>query len=209
MNIDEEILIEDKYGRGRNINDLLRISSDENYEKIQNSDFLEKYQNDSKSLSFANTETPLKKEKKIHSIEDKVSNQKKISYIFGIVLSVLLITLFNVIIILIKGDIRNTVLGAFRIPVEVLIFLILSLYIVRGKKQIPKISGIICSISGFFSGVFISFFKVFYFRELWTIFNTITESLFLLLLGLVLGLVFGGLFYSVNTSLKQKYGSVK
>ena len=207
MNIDEEILIEDKYGRGRNIDDLLRIADDANYTEPQKSDTISIEKNDEKSVLF--DDMKILKEKKIDNTKDQTIKQRKINHTFGIVLSSLFITLFSTVIILIKGDIRNTFLGVFRIPFEILIFLILSLHVVRRKKQIPKISGIICATTGFFSGLSISLFKMFYFKELWTIFNTITESLFLLLLGLIFGLVFGGLFYSVNLSLEQKYARNK
>ncbi|MDD4290331.1 MAG: hypothetical protein PHH83_03610, partial [Patescibacteria group bacterium] len=197
---------------GRNIDDLLHIADDTNYTKHQKSNIVPVENNDKKSTLFKDVK--ILNDTKIYNVTDQTKKdqtvkQKKINYTFSIVLSSLFITLFSVVIILIKGDIRNTILGVFRIPFEILIFLILSLYIIRRKRQIPKISGIVCAKTGFCSGIFISFFKFFYFRSLWTIFNIITESLFLLLLGLIFGLVFGGLFYSVNSSIKQKYARNK
>lgn len=207
MNLDDEIFIEDRYGKNRNINDLLDIDDLEVKENNQTQNFLINQEKASDPITFDDLKIPTTEEK-VYIVES-TNKFRGFRYIVSIVLSVASISLFSIIIILLKGDIRNTIWGALRIPLEVIVFMILSLYIIRSKKQIPKVSGMVCALVGLFAGIFISIFKIFYHKELWTIFNTISESIFLLLMGFILGLVFGGLFYSADISLKYKYGSLK
>lgn len=224
MNFDDDIIIEDKYGSDRNINELLDID-DVNLEKqIQKDSFNFLLKNDIQNNKKIIEDEPVvnkdvklyedfKLEKISNNVDSKKYNQninseKNIKFIKlnikSSIFASIFITLFSVIIILLNGDIRKTIWGAFRFPFEVIVFLVLSFYIVKFKKQVPKIAGVNCAVAGFFSGIFISIFKVFYHMEMWTVFNVATESMLLISVGLISGLIFGALLYSTEDSLKNK-----
>lgn len=221
MNFDDDIIIEDKYGTDRNINELLDIDDVDLEKQLQKDSFnfllKNETQNDKKIIddeSFVDKNIKLYKDFKLEkniSDEKQYQKPKNLKNIKALKLNIkssifasIFITFFSVIIILLNGDIRTTIWGAFRFPFEVIVFLVLSVYIVRLRKQVPKIAGINCAVAGFFSGIFISGFKIFYHMEMWTFFNIATESAFLTFVGLIFGLIFGALLYSVEDSLKNK-----
>lgn len=95
-----------------------------------------------------------------------------------------------------------------RLPIEISIFIILSYIIVQKRKQIPKIAGITCAMAGFISGAIISSIELFVYRDMWTIFNLASTTIFLALMGIITGLIFGAVFYQDDMilSINKKYG---
>ncbi len=229
MNFDEDIIIEDQYGTDRNINDLLDID-DVNLEHENQKDFSNFLLKDKTREVNSGIDTRSIEDKNVRQYKDfKLPREAKDELLEGVIddssaglilkqdknfvfkwylkssiISVIFIVLFNVLTILITKDSETSFLSRVRAPYEVIIFLILSIYIIKFKKQTPKISAVSCALVGFLSGVLVSFFRLFYHMKLWTMFNIASESVFLLLEGLVLGFIFGAIFYGVDESLKNK-----
>ena len=218
---EDDIIIEDKYGSGRNINDLIDID----HPNFKNVEILEK----------SNISNEINKEEKENSIQDnffksedkiivndildssgelKIEAKKEIFpiskkqfsfkwYLKNSTLGIFFIVVFNILVILLKNNSNMGFISSMRIPLEILVFFGISFFIIKIKKQFPKISGLTCAYTGLFSGIFISLFEMFYNLKLWTIFNLVTEAIFLSLEGFFAGLIFGALLYSVDESLKN------
>jgi len=81
---------------------------------------------------------------------------------------------------------------------EILIFILTAYWIVKKKKQLPRIAGIAGVMIGFSTGVIMAVIKLFWYREMWNIFYLSAESLFLAFIGLGTCLLAGALFYQEN-----------
>ena len=119
---------------------------------------------------------------------------------------IIIIVLFNILIVF-RGYFANSTFAIadftarilwidfLKWPIEILVFLFVSYFIVRKENQLPKIAGISCAIIGLASGVLIALFKLFWYREMWNIFYLSNESIFLAFIGFIIGLLSASLFY--------------
>ncbi|MCD4705056.1 hypothetical protein K8R66_03190 [bacterium] len=105
---------------------------------------------------------------------------------------VLFLVLFNIIII----TTNNYLLSLLKMPIEILVFIILSYFVINKKHKSPKITGISVAFVGFEAGILIAIFKFFWHRELWNVFNFSVEAIFLTLIALVTGVIAGKIFYN-------------
>lgn len=86
----------------------------------------------------------------------------------------------------------------WKMPFEIFVFLLLSIYISGKKKQLPRISGLACAFAGFEAGVIIAIMQLFFYRDMWNIFNLSLEGIFLGVNGAVVGLVVSAIFFEVK-----------
>ncbi|MDD3284336.1 MAG: hypothetical protein PHZ07_01955 [Patescibacteria group bacterium] len=121
-------------------------------------------------------------------------------------LPVFFISLFNFLLLLIdhyvvlgnKFATNFVSLYLWKMPFEIFVFLLLSVYISRKIKQTPVVSGLACAFVGFESGVIIALMQLFFYRDMWNIFNLSLEGIFLAVNGAVVGFILGAIFFEVK-----------
>lgn len=223
-NLDESISIDSKYkvSKGFSIDD---ISYDENTEDNASNNF-GKMKTKKEYISFGIDKDELQKrlspDEAQHSEyrgvfvakdSKKIEDQRQgVSWYLNIAKwPIVFIILINLLVIIRENSsyFKNFLfIDYIRLPIEISIFIILSYIIVQKRKQIPKISGITCGVAGFISGAIISSIELFVYRDMWTIFNLASTTIFLALMGIITGLIFGAVFYQDDMilSINKKYG---
>jgi hypothetical protein len=117
-----------------------------------------------------------------------------------LIVSYSVLLLFREYLITISSSLTNIAqnmswFDSMKWPFEILVFLFTTYFIIKKKKQLPRIAGIAGVIIGFSAGVIIAVIKLFWYREMWNIFYLSSESIFLGLTGLVVTLLASALFY--------------